>query len=138
MPNPVTEPGFARPDDARDHYLRRLTLETDCADVSVALQSGDAGFVLVDTRSAQAYADRHVPGAVTIPNAEMTPDRLSEYPTTTRFVTYCWGPHCNGASRGAAHLAGLGFAVKEMLGGMWGWEQEGHAFACGPTPEGDR
>jgi rhodanese-related sulfurtransferase len=129
MSSPIVEPGFASPEETLAHYSRRLTLETDCADVFVAMQSGDAGFVLVDTRNPAAYAERHVPGAVSIPNAEMTAERLAGYPPDTRFVTYCWGPHCNGACKGAANLARLGYRAKEMLGGMWGWEMEGYPFS---------
>jgi len=128
MPNPVIDTGFASATEAHQHYARRLSLETDCADVFVALQAPSPGFVLVDTRSPDAYAERHVAAAVSIPNSELTAERLAEFAPDTRFVTYCWGPHCNGATRGAAKLAGLGFEVKEMLGGMWGWEQEGYPF----------
>jgi rhodanese-related sulfurtransferase len=41
-------------------------------------------------------------------------------------VTYCWGPHCNGATQAAAKLAGLGFRVKEMIGGFDYWCREGY------------
>ena len=40
-------------------------------------------------------------------------------------VTYCWGPGCNGATRAALVLAGLGFRVREMLGGFEYWAREG-------------
>jgi len=128
MTNPVSGPGFATAAESLAHYTNRLSLETDCADVFAARQQDDPGFVLVDTRSVDDYTASHVPGAVSIPNAEMTVERMADYPPDTRFVTYCWGPHCNGACRGAANLAGLGFQVKEMLGGMWGWEMEDFAF----------
>ena len=41
-------------------------------------------------------------------------------------VTYCTGPACNAATKGAAALASLGFRVKEMLGGIEAWEREGY------------
>jgi rhodanese-related sulfurtransferase len=41
-------------------------------------------------------------------------------------VTYCWGPGCNAATKGAARLAALGFRVKEMIGGIEYWRREGH------------
>lgn len=33
-------------------------------------------------------------------------------------VTCCWGPGCNGATRAALMLAGLGYRVREMIGGF--------------------
>jgi rhodanese-related sulfurtransferase len=119
---------FALPEVAAGHYARRLELETDCADVYAAMAGGHPGFVLIDTRAAEAYAARHVPGAVSIPHSDLSADRLAEHGADARFVTYCWGPHCNGACRGAARIAALGYRVKEMLGGMWGWEMEGYDF----------
>ena len=41
------------------------------------------------------------------------------------FVTYCNGPHCNGADKAALRLAHLGRPVKKMLGGVTGWLDEG-------------
>ncbi len=120
---------FATPAETAAHYARRLSLETDCADVHTAMQRGQPGFVLIDTRSPDAYAVRHLPGAISLPTAQITADRLAEFPPGSRFVTYCWGPHCNGACKAAATIASLGYPAKEMLGGMWGWEMEGYAFA---------
>lgn len=50
---------------------------------------------------------------------------MSEYTPSTLFVTYCNGPHCNGAARGALRLARLGYPVKIMAGGIAGWLDEG-------------
>ncbi len=50
----------------------------------------------------------------------------------TLFVTYCAGPHCNGAARGALRLARLGRPVKIMAGGVTGWIDEGFPLEEGP------
>jgi rhodanese-related sulfurtransferase len=39
------------------------------------------------------------------------------------------GPHCNGANRAAVRLAELGRPVKEMTGGITGWQDEGFELA---------
>jgi rhodanese-related sulfurtransferase len=56
---------------------------------------------------------------------------MAEWPVGTLFVVYCAGPHCNGADRAALKLARLGLAVKIMLGGIAGWQDENFAFASG-------
>jgi len=48
-------------------------------------------------------------------------------------VTYCAGPHCNGAARAAIRLAKLGRPVKIMTGGITGWLDEGFALATSPV-----
>jgi rhodanese-related sulfurtransferase len=48
-------------------------------------------------------------------------------------VTYCTGPHCNGAARAAIWLAKLGRPVKIMAGGITGWLDEGFALTTSPV-----
>ena len=127
MPSLVTEPGFADPATALAHFERRLGLETDCSDVNESLKSA-SDFVLVDVRGPKAYAAGHVPGAVNIPHRTMTAERMAQYGKDTAFVVYCAGPHCNGANKGAIALARLGYRVKEMIGGITGWQDEGFAL----------
>ena len=124
MPSPVTQPGFADPTAALAHFERRLGFETDCSDVLECLEERP-DFVLVDVRGPQLYAAGHVPGAVNIPHRTMTAERMAEYREDTAFVVYCAGPHCNGSTKGALRIARLGRPVKEMIGGVTGWEDEG-------------
>jgi rhodanese-related sulfurtransferase len=115
----------APPEVALAHFEARLALESDCWDVHEAMSQGEPDFVLVDVRSPELYAAGHVPGAVSIPHRTITEERLAEYPADTLFVVYCAGPHCNGAQKGAIALARLGRPVKEMIGGVTGWLDEG-------------
>ena len=124
----------ATPDEARNHFSRRLTFETDCWDVHDALSRGAGDFVLLDVRSPALYAQGHVPGAISLPHGKITGRRMSEWPAGTLFVVYCAGPHCNGANRGALRLAELGLPVKEMIGGVTGWIDEGFVLATADTP----
>jgi rhodanese-related sulfurtransferase len=125
MSNAVTQIAAAHPKQAAAHFEAQFTFETDCWDTHDALGSGAPGFVLLDVRSPALFAKGHVQGAVNLPHAKIIESKLREYPKSTLFVTYCAGPHCNGAARGAARLARLGFAVKLMAGGMTGWIDEG-------------
>ena len=59
--------------------------------------------------------------------------RMADWPAETVFVTYCAGPHCNGAARGALRLARLGRPVKIMAGGITGWLDEGFELAAAPA-----
>lgn len=129
MTDPVTAIPFALPNDALSHFEARLAFETDCSDVHEALK-GSPGFVLVDVRGPAHFAAGHVPGAVNIPHRTMTADRMAAYPSDTMFVVYCAGPHCNGANKAAIRLARLGYPVKEMIGGIAGWRDEGFALCA--------
>ena len=120
---------------AAGHFAARLALETDCSDVAAAMKAGEQDFVLLHVvGSPEAYARRHVPGAIHLPHREISAERMAEWPEDTIFVAYCAGPHCNGADQAALKLARLGRPVKIMIGGITGWEDEGFAFATGAAP----
>ncbi len=123
----------ADPHDAAAHFAARLAYETDCSDVYADLEAGAGGFVVLDARSPEAFASGHIPGARNLPHATITAATAAELPRDHVLATYCWGPHCNAATKAAARLAALGYQVKEMLGGVTGWVTEGYAL----TPPGD-
>lgn len=128
MPTPVSEIPAAPPAAAAAHFAAGFAFETDCWDVHAALAQG-ADFVLLDVRAPALFARGHVPGAINLPHGKLIAAKLAAWPEDTLFVTYCAGPHCNGAARGALRLARLGRRVKLMAGGIAGWRDEGFALA---------
>lgn len=126
LPNAVTAIRAADSAAALAHFEASLQFETDCADVAGALANPTPGFVLLDVRSPARFAQGHVPHAVNLPHGKIIASKLVDYPLDTLFVTYCAGPHCNGATRGAIRLAKLGRPVKIMVGGVTGWLDEGY------------
>jgi len=125
MTSLVREVPAAPSDIALQHFSRRLSFETDCSDVHASQQAGNVDFVLVDVRGPLVYERGHVPGAINLPTRTLTAQALAAYAKTTLFVVYCAGPHCNGANKAAVRLATLGYPVKEMIGGVMGWLDEG-------------
>jgi len=125
--SPVSAIPAAESADALAHFSASLGFETDCSDVHAAFAADpDAvDFVLLDVRSPAMFARGHVPGAINLPHGKIVASKLADYPPDTLFVTYCAGPHCNGATRGAIRLAQLGRPVKIMMGGVTGWVDEG-------------
>ncbi len=130
MPSAVSAVPAAPSELAREHFAASFAFETDCWDVHDAMSRG-ADFVLLDVRSPAMFASGHVPGAVSLPHGKIVRSKLLEWPEETLFVTYCAGPHCNGAARGALRLAELGRPVKIMTGGITGWIDEGFELATG-------
>jgi rhodanese-related sulfurtransferase len=114
---------------ARAHFAAEFTFETDCWDVHDALEKG-ADFVLLDVRSPALFAKGHIPGAINLPHGKIVRSKMAEWPDETIFITYCAGPHCNGAARGALRLAQLDRPVKIMVGGITGWLDEGFELAA--------
>ena len=132
MPTSVTAVPAAPSDLARQHFAAEFTFETDCWDVHDALGKG-ADFVLLDVRGPALFARGHIKGAINLPHGKIIASKMAEWPKDTLFVTYCAGPHCNGAARGALRLAELDRPVKIMAGGITGWIDEGFPLDTADT-----
>jgi rhodanese-related sulfurtransferase len=80
------------PLEVYQHYAKRLGYETDCADVHHAFATNDVDFVLLHTvGSPEAFARRHIPGAIHLPHREISEAALARWPHGTLFVVYCAG-----------------------------------------------
>ena len=132
MPSSGSEVPAAPSNEAEAHVAAEFSFETDWWDVHEGLRTGP-DFVLLDVRSPALFAQGHVPGAINLPHGKIIASRMAQWPAETLFVTYCAGPHCNGAARGALRLARLGRPVKIMAGGITGWLDEGFDLATGPV-----
>jgi rhodanese-related sulfurtransferase len=129
----VTRTPAATSEQATAHFGNLLAYESDCWDVHDALSSGHDDFVLLDVRSPELFAAGHIDGAVNLPHGRIVERNLAQYPPGTIFITYCNGPHCNGADKGALRLAELGRPVKKMIGGVTGWLDEGFTLTTQHT-----
>jgi rhodanese-related sulfurtransferase len=114
----------ANSDEAQAYFWRKLRCETDPSDVYTDMQNGVAEFVLVDVRSAAAYARSHAVGAINLPQQTISEATTTHLAKDKLLVLYCWGPGCNGATKAAIKLSALGFPVKEMIGGIEYWEDK--------------
>ena len=113
---------------AAEFFAAKLAYEIDPADLAADRAAG-APVVVIDTRSEASWSQGRIPGAVHIPNADLD-KRIAEFAgdRDSPIVVYCWGPGCNGSTRGALTLANLGYTnVRELIGGFEYWAREGLA-----------
>ncbi|MCR2785854.1 MULTISPECIES: rhodanese-like domain-containing protein [unclassified Microbacterium] len=121
--------------DAQTFFAAKLRHETDPSDVYAAQQAGDA-FVLVDVRSAEAWEQGRIPGAVHLPHRQIARRARQELDPAVPVVVYCWSPGCNAGAKGALAFAAAGYEVREMIGGYEYWAREGQPIEneYGPLP----
>lgn len=112
--------------EQRAFYEAKLEYETDSWDLHMALQEGQQ-LVVVDTRSSEAYASEHIPGAINIQHRDVSQEALSTLDTAPLYVTYCDGIGCNAATKTAMKMLALGFRVNELIGGLDWWKRDGYA-----------
>lgn len=80
---------------------------------------------LVDVRPAEEYAASHLPGATSIPLAELK-DRIGELPREKEIVTYCRGLFCILADQAVDVMLAAGFRANRLEGGVLEWKMAGH------------
>lgn len=107
----------------RSYLEERGAMEAVAADE--LLRRVKAGAVtVVDVRPADEYRAGHIPGAISIPVAELKA-RLEEVPTDRDVVAYCRGPYCVMAIEAVELLRKKGFRAHRMEEGVVDWRARG-------------
>jgi rhodanese-related sulfurtransferase/DNA-binding transcriptional ArsR family regulator len=89
------------------------------------LRRAQAGEVLVlDVRPAEEYAAGHIPGAVSVPLAEL-PARLGTLPAGSEIVAYCRGAYCVLARDAVRVMRASGRPARHLADGMLEWRLDG-------------
>ncbi len=113
----------------RDFFAGAGAAETIDAD---ALRAGLAAgeVVLVDLRPADEFVHGHVPGARSIPLAELA-ERLDGLPPDKLIVATCRGPTCVFAAQAVRALRNSGRRAVRFEQGVAEWRADGGAIAVG-------
>lgn len=97
----------------------------EAVDRETLLERVGSGMVAVlDVRPPEEYRAGHLPGAVSIPLAELR-RRLAELPRDREIVAYCRGPYCVLAVEAVEILRAAGFRAVRMEEGVQEWRQRG-------------
>lgn len=91
--------------------------------------------IVLDVRPEEEYRAGHIPGARSIPVAEL-PARLSELPAGRDVIAYCRGPYCLFALEAVEVLRRNGVRAARLEAGLPDWRAAGRAVAAGEPEEG--
>ena len=80
--------------------------------------------LVLDVRPPEEYAAGHVPGALSVPVAELK-RRLKELPKDKEIVAYCRGSFCAFAPEAARYLDRKGYRTRILDAGLPDWEAAG-------------
>ena len=95
---------------AREYFEARDGLEAvDRETLRARLDAGDV--VLVDVRPGQEFRAGHLPGAISIPLAELE-SKLDTLPRDREIIAYCRGPFCTFSADAARRLRELGYEAR--------------------------
>ena len=108
-----------------DYFTEPESLEPlGAVDLLERIKADDV--VILDVRPEDEYASGHLPGALSIPAAELE-RRLSELPPDREVVAYCRGPYCVLALQAVEVLRAGGYRARRMEIGLPDWRAGGLA-----------
>ena len=107
------------------YYQSKLAYEMDSADLHGAIENGEP-IVVVDGRTAAAYATGHISNAINLPHREINAGTTELLDRSKVYVCYCDGIGCNASTKTALKLLTLGFQVRELIGGLDWWKRDGY------------
>lgn len=108
---------------ARLFFERRDTLEPITRE-ELLTRTKNEDVIILDVRPAVEYQNGHIPGAVSIPLAELK-NRLTEIPPANGVVAYCRGPYCVLSAEAMAILRNAGFQAVRLKEGFPEWKEAG-------------
>ena len=94
---------------------RQITMEE-----AVAMMEEETGYIILDVRTAQEYSEKHIPGAVNIPNETIGTSDIPELPDKDQLVlVYCRSG--NRSKQASEKLVKLGYTNIVEFGGINAW-----------------
>ena len=94
-------------------------------DMSEAVErmAQESGYILLDVRTAEEFRDKHIPGAINIPNESIGTVEIPELPDKEqRIFVYCRSG--NRSKQASEKLAQLGYTNVVEFGGINDWPGE--------------
>jgi len=92
------------------------------------------GVVVLDVRPSEEYKAGHIPGALSIPVADLKA-RIKELSKRREIVAYCRGPYCVMAIEAVELLRKKGFKAQRMEQGVVDWRARGWTIEQGAPTE---
>lgn len=124
----VAEARLAEIERITDQFLheRNALDPVDRDGLAERVQRGEV--TLLDVRPSGEFAAGHLPGAISIPLAELQ-RRIKELPRRKEIVAYCRGPYCVMAIDAVELLRAKGYRAQRMDDGVAEWRARGLPLA---------
>lgn len=90
---------------------------------AAAMMEEEENYIILDVRTAEEYEEKHIPGAICIPNEDIGADGIPQLPDKDQLIlVYCRSG--NRSKQAAEKLAELGYTNIVEFGGIidWPWE----------------
>lgn len=92
-------------------------------DEAVAMMEQESGYIILDVRTPEEFAEKHIPNAINIPNENIGTDEISALPDKDQLImVYCRSGRRS--KEAAGKLVKLGYTNIVEFGGIIDWKGE--------------
>ena len=92
-------------------------------DEAVAMMAEESGYIILDVRTPEEFAEKHIPNAINIPNETIGTDEISALPDKDQLImVYCRSGRRS--KKAAEKLVKLGYTNIVEFGGILDWKGE--------------
>ena len=92
-------------------------------DEAITMMEEESGYIILDVRTPEEFADKHIPGAVNIPNETIGTAEIPELPDKDQLIlVYCRSG--NRSKQASEKLADMGYTNVAEFGGINSWPGE--------------
>lgn len=93
------------------------------AEEADSMMEEETGYIILDVRTAQEYSEKHIPGAINIPNETIGTEDIPELPDKDQLIlVYCRSG--NRSKQASEKLVKLGYTNIVEFGGINDWTGE--------------
>ena len=93
------------------------------AEEADSMMEEESGYIILDVRTAQEYSEKHIPGAINIPNETIGTEDIPELPDIEQLIlVYCRSG--NRSKQASEKLVKLGYSNIVEFGGINDWTGE--------------
>ena len=90
---------------------------------AVAMMETEENYIILDVRTIEEFAEKHIPNAINIPNETIGSEELAELPDKNQLIlVYCRSG--NRSKQASEKLAALGYTNIYEFGGINDWTGE--------------
>ena len=93
------------------------------ADEAILMMKEETDYIILDVRTVEEFSDKHIPGAINIPNEAIGTAEIPELPDKDQLIlVYCRSG--NRSKQASEKLAALGYTNIVEFGGINDWPGE--------------
>ena len=103
--------------------VEEITYRQISMDEAITMMEEESGYIILDVRTRSEFAEKHIPGAINIPNETIGTDEIPELPDKDQLIlVYCRSG--NRSKQASEKLVALGYTNIVEFGGINDWPGE--------------